>query len=66
MCVLAVVSSCVRLLEHLSGYPGSPGQGLSGVDSPLCLPAASSGQCDSLPSFVLLTLDTFLADVTSR
>lgn len=35
------------------------------VDLSLRLSAASSARCDSLPGFVLLTLDIFSADVTS-
>lgn len=35
------------------------------VDSSLRLPAAPSPLCDPSPGFVLLTLDIFLADVTS-
>lgn len=69
----------VRPLLRLPGYvsgshglrgagpamPAPLGRAAGWGDSPLRLPAASSARCDSFPGFVLLTLDVFLADVTS-
>lgn len=53
-------------MQHLSGDPGFPWLGNEvGCSHPSVLPAALSAWCDSLSSFVLLTLDIFLANVTS-
>lgn len=53
-------------MQHSSGDPGFPWLGSEvGCSRPSILPAALSTWCDSLSSFVLLTLDIFLANVTS-
>lgn len=69
VCALAVPAR-VRLLEPqalwcLSVVPGPLGWRANCGGLILWFPGALSAWCDSLLSFVLLSLDVFLADVTS-